>query len=306
MPGMKTTTSILRAVPTSRSAEQRGTALMVLGGLILGTIGIFVQQAAASPITTVLFRCFFGAVALLLWGGATGRLHELKLRGKELTAALLAGVLIVFNWTLFFAAIPKVSIAVATVLFHIQPFLVMGAGAWWLGERISKAQIAAAVVAFAGLVLATGLLEGGAGLTASYRTGVVLCLVGAVAYAGVTLVARRASTVSSFALSWWQCAVGVVLTAWWPLWHGWPPTTSMWLWLAGLGSIHTGLAYAILYAGMSHLRTSYIALLQFVYPLTAIVVDRVVYGHQLSLLQTAGVFLMAGALWTVRRGGPRS
>jgi drug/metabolite transporter (DMT)-like permease len=52
---------------------------------------------------------------------------------------------------------------------------------------------------------------------------------------------------------------------------------------------------------MSQLRTSRVALLQFVYPLTAIVVDRVVYGHQLAALQTVGVLIMAGALWTVRR-----
>ena len=72
--------------------------------------------------------------------------------------ALGAGVLIVLNWVLFFAAIPRVSIAIATVLFHIQPFFVIGLGAWWLGERVSRAQVIACVVALAGLVLATGLI----------------------------------------------------------------------------------------------------------------------------------------------------
>jgi DNA-binding transcriptional LysR family regulator len=137
--------------------------------------------------------------------------------------------------------------------------------------------------------------------TTSYQTGVALCLVGAVAYAGLPFIARKAKRVSSFALSWWQSAVGVLLTAWWPLWHGLPQTTSAWLWLAGLGSIHSGIAYVVLYAGMSQLRTNRVALLQFVYPLTAIVVDRVVYGRQLTALQTVGVLIMAGALWTVRR-----
>src|ERR1700677_3538661 len=89
-----------------------------------------------------------------------------------------------------------------------------------------------------------------------------------------------------------RCPGGsVLLTAWWPLWHGLPHTTTAWLWLAGLGSIHSGLAYVVLYAGMSQLRTSRVALVQFVYPLTAIVVDRVVYGHQLTALQTVGVLI---------------
>jgi hypothetical protein len=90
---------------------------MIAGGLILGTIGIFVEEAHQDPMTTVFFRCFFGMLALSLWGVATGRLHELKLRWRELTVALGAGVLIVLNWVLFFAAIPRVSIAIATVFF---------------------------------------------------------------------------------------------------------------------------------------------------------------------------------------------
>jgi drug/metabolite transporter (DMT)-like permease len=142
----------------SNTPERRGTALMIAGGLILGTIGIFVEEAHQDPMTTVFFRCFFGMLALSLWGVATGRLHELKLRWRELTVALGAGVLIVLNWVLFFAAIPRVSIAIATVLFHIQPFFVIGLGAWWLDERVSKEQVIACVVALAGLVLATGLI----------------------------------------------------------------------------------------------------------------------------------------------------
>ena len=276
---------------------------MVTGGLVLGTIGVFIQEANVSPMTTVLFRCFFGALALLVWGACTGRLCELRLRAKEFGVVLIAGGLIVSNWVLFFAAVPRVSIAVATVLFHIQPFLVMGAGAWLYGEKISRPQAASAVIALTGLALATGLFEGGstANMTHDYQIGVVLCIIGAVAYAGMAIAARSATTISSFALTWWQCAIGVVLTAWWPLWQGWPQTTAAWFWLSGLGSIHTGLAYMLLNTGMTGLRTGRIAVLQFVYPLTAILVDRLVYGHHLSTPQTGGVLLLTAALWALRR-----
>ena len=55
----------------------------------------------------------------------------------------------------------------------------------------------------------------------------------------------------------------------WPFLHGWPAPGPSWGWLAGLGAIHTGLAYVVLYAGMARLETSRIALLQFVYPAAA-------------------------------------
>jgi drug/metabolite transporter (DMT)-like permease len=308
MPCMKPTTfSSIAAIVDQQAThrERTGALLMVLGGVMLGTVGIFIQEAAQDPITTVLFRCFLGGVALLLWGMVNGRVAQLRLTGRALRYAVAAGLLIVVNWGLFFAAIPRTSIAVATVIFHVQPFWLMAMSAWWLHEKISAKRAAAAVIALCGLVLATGVLDG-IGRTqnvmpAGYWWGVAMCLVGSVAYAGVALIARVANQVSSFALAWWQCLVGVVVTCWWPFVHGLPGLVSTWGWLAGMGVIHTALAYVVLYAGMSRLRTGNIALLQFVYPLTAILVDRVVYGHTLSPTQIVGVGMMAVTLWSVRR-----
>ncbi len=64
--------------------------------------------------------------------------------------------------------------------------------------------------------------------------------------------------------------------------------------------LHTGLAYAILFAGMARLTLGRIAVLQYVYPLTAIVLDWAVYGRALGAVQLAGVGLMAGALLVVK------
>ena len=80
---------------------------MVAGGLLLGTIGVFVEKARQDPLTTVWFRCVFGALALLVWGLATGRGRELRLHGAGWAAAVATGVLMVSNWALFFAAIPR-------------------------------------------------------------------------------------------------------------------------------------------------------------------------------------------------------
>jgi len=289
--------------------ERHGVVLMVAGGLLLGTLGVFVEEAAQHPLTTVWFRCAFGGAALLLWGAAAGRLRELRLRGRGLAAALAAGVLMIANWALFFAAIERTSIGVATVVFHVQPLWVIALGAWWLRERVTRRQLGAALLALAGLALATGLLDGdspaAAGADSAYAIGLLLCLGGSLSYAAVTLIAKSAKDdgAGSFALAWWQCAVGVIALAWWPAVHGWPAVGPAWAWLAGLGVIHTGLAYVVLYAGMARLSTGRIALLQFVYPAAAVVVDWAVYGRALSGVQIAGVALMALALSAVRRPG---
>ncbi|KZK27428.1 transporter [Delftia sp. GW456-R20] len=289
------------AQAASTAQETRGQWLMIAGGVLLGTVGVFVEEARQHPLVTVLFRCAFGALALLAWGLATGRVRELRVRGRSWAVVVATGLLMVLNWALFFAAIPRTSIGVATIVFHIQPVWIMLFGTLVLCEAVAPRQVAAVLAALLGLVLTTGLLGGDAAAWGpDHVSGLLMCLAGSLCYAAVTILAKTEKVVTPFALAWWQCAVGTVLLLWVPLVHGWPQAPSSWAWLAGLGVLHTGLAYAILFAGMARLTLGRIALLQYVYPLTAIVLDWAVYGRALGFVQLAGVGLMAGALLVVK------
>jgi drug/metabolite transporter (DMT)-like permease len=53
---------------------------------------------------------------------------------------------------------------------------------------------------------------------------------------------------------------------------------------------------------MARLTLGRIAVLQFVYPLTAVLVDWLVYSRTLNRVQIGGMVLMALALWTIRLG----
>jgi len=273
---------------------------MCAGGLLLGTLGVFVEEAHADPLTAVWFRCAFGLLALLLWSACRGRLAELRLPRRAALLSVVAGLLMLLNWALFFAAIPRTSIALATVVFHVQPLWVLAFGMLWLGERASRLRIAALLLALLGLSLATGLWSGHLARSETMLLGIGCALGGSLSYAAVTLIAKQQRGVSSLALATWQCGVGCAVLAAWPWLHGWPPLPA-WGWLAGLGVLHTALAYVLLFAGMQRLPASQIALLQFVYPLAAIAVDAVVYGRVLDAGQWAGVALMGAALWAARQ-----
>lgn len=97
-----------------------------------------------------------------------------------------------------------------------------------------------------------------------------------------------------------------MVLAWWPLSQGWPPAGPAWAWLIGLGVIHTGLAYVVLYAGVARLAAGRVAVLQFVYPASAVAVEWAVYGRALSPSQMVGVGMMLLALVVVgtRRANP--
>ena len=279
----------------------------VLGCALLGTIGVFAREAHAAPLTATWFRCALGLLGLTCWVAWRRQVRFLRLTRTTGPWIVAAGSLMVLSWSLFFTAIERVPVGVAIVLFHVQPLWVLVLGALCLKESIGRRRVGAVSVAMFGLVLATGIAEhrtGGDGRQ-SYWLDVALCLLGAFCMACVTIIARRLRDLPAGILAWWQCAIGT-LTLWiWPMQHGWPAWGASWLWLAGLGIVHTGLAYTLIYSGMARLDTGRIALLQFVYPAVAIVIDRIFFGQHLSPLQLTGIAAMSIAIWLAERAPQR-
>ena len=293
------------------SRTQQGLLAFVAGSVLLGSVGVFVHQAGADPWTATWFRCAFGWLGLSLWLAATGQWRQLRLARADVLWVLASGALLVLAWGLFFAAMAHVPAGVATLLFHVQPLWLLLLGPLVLREAVDRHSWLAVALAMLGLLLATGLAQVGQGAHAGSGAGpgglvwlgVALCLFGSLCTAGVSLSARKLQGLSAAALAWWHCAMGTVALLVWPLTQGWPAWGSSWAWLAGLGLIHTALAYGLMYAGMARLPASRIARLQFIYPAVALALDWAVYGQRLGGVQLAGVALMAWAIWWAERRG---
>ncbi|MBT0569797.1 EamA family transporter [Curvibacter sp. CHRR-16] len=293
----------MTASNTPNTSPLHNKALVISGGLLFGTLGIFAQEAQQDALTITWFRCAVGALALLAWGRMSGNNHALRLHGRSWSMALTTGLLMVITWALFFGAMARTSIAVATLVFHIQPIMTMALGAIFLRERLQRIQWVMASLCFVGLALATGLLETTSPHIGSmdYWIGLCMCVGAALAYAVVTLIAKTNRSMSPLSLVTWQCLVGAVLLAWWPWTHGAAIHASNLAWLACIGIIHTALAYILIYTGFGRLSTGQIAPLQFVYPLTAITLDWIVYRNTLSAIQLSGVLMMGIAIAFISR-----
>ena len=312
---MDTKTQIIAAQATHTGRRQTaegvatsGAFAFLAGNALLGTIGVFVHYASTNPLTATWFRSVFGLLCLTLWLWQRRQMNHLRLNRETGPWILLAGALMVASWALFFDAITRTSAAVAIVLFHFQPMWVLLLGSLWLKEAVGRQRIVAVAAAMGGLVLATGLPEHIAvvgqddgGQRPGYWVGVVACLIGAFCTACVTIIARKLRDVPPGVVAWWQCAIGSAALWIWPLTKGWPPTGTSWIWLAGLGLVHTGLAYTLIYAGMARLSTARVAVLQFVYPAVAILLDWLVFDRKLSGYQLAGVVVMAVAILLAER-----
>ncbi|MFD0144399.1 MULTISPECIES: DMT family transporter [unclassified Streptomyces] len=268
--------------------ETRGTLELTLAMVLSGTLGIFVVESGAAPFDVVFFRCLFGAVALGAYSLARGYFTGHGFTPGKLGLAALGGVFIVFNWVFLFEAYEATSISFATVVYHTQPFFLVLLGAVLFRERITAAKFGWLGVAFVGLVLVSGVRPGD---TASLK-GLGLALAAAVLYALSTVVTKRITGVRPHLIALVQVLVGLPLLLPFVDLAGTGGIGAGWGWLVGLGFVHTGLMYVLMYAAYQKLPTAKIAVLAFTYPAVAMFADWAVYGHHIGLVQALGVPLI--------------
>lgn len=289
------------------TSVRRGSWEMVAAMLISGTIGWFVLVSGVSVIEVVFWRCVIGGLTLLLVCAVLGYLRLDLLSWAKVGLAVLSGVAIVGNWLLLFESYAHASIAISTAVYNVQPFMLVMLAAVFLGEKITVQKLAWLSVAFLGMlaiVTAHGEQQSGG----DYLAGIALALGAAFLYAIAALIIKRLKDVPPHLMALIQVATGAVLLA--PLvpWNSLGVASNAWAALVTLGVVHTGLMYVLLYGAIQKLPTALTGALSFIYPIAAIFVDWIAFGHRLGWLQWLGVAAILLAAAGLQRGWwwPRS
>ena len=287
---------------------RRGSLEMIVAMLISGTIGWFVLVSGQPVLDVVFWRCVFGAATLLVICGALGFLQRGILTRQIFALAVLSGVAIVGNWLLLFASYSRASIAISTAVYNVQPFMLVGLAALFLGEKITLQKLLWLGVAFLGM-LAIVSAHGAQGETGDkYLLGIALALSAALLYAFAALIIKRLTGTPPHLIALIQVSTGVLLLAPWAHFNGLPQQPTAWSSLLTLGVVHTGIMYVLLYGAIQKLPTALTGALSFIYPIAAIFVDWFAFGHRMNLVQWLGVIaiLLAAAGmqqgWGVRTG----
>ena len=285
----------------------RGTAEMTAAMIISGTIGWFVVMSGQSVVAVAFWRCLFGAATLALVCAALGFFRRGVITRRQVSLAVLGGLAIVGNWLLLFAAYPRASISIATAVYNTQPFMLVALGALFLGERLSAAKLAWLALAFGGMLLIVQAKAGGAS-GSDYLVGILLALGAAFLYALAAIAAKKLKGTPPHLIALIQVTVGALALA--PLadFAQTPADARSWSLLLALGVVHTGLMYILLYGAIQKLPTSLTGALSFIYPIVAILVDRIAFGHQLQMVQLIGAaaILFAAAGMTLGWSLPRT
>jgi len=272
---------------------QSGVWQMSLAMLISGSIGAFVLLSGLPVMEVVFARCLIGGVTLVLFIRLS---REPLARLSRLTLLLMAagGVAVVINWLLLFASYRHLSIGLSTVIYNTQPFMLV-LMSMLLGERVSSVKWAWLTLAFGGVVLVLSS-ELGAAHQGNGLLGVAMALGAAFFYALTALITRQLRQVSPKQIALVQMVVGTLMLL--PLVQfSFDLEPMQWGILLTVGIVHTGIMYQLLYTAIQKLPTPVTGSLSFIYPLVAVVVDKLVFNHTLSLTQLAGgaLILLAAA-----------
>lgn len=258
---------------------------------VSGTVGAFVLEAGVDAFTAVFWRCAFGSLFLALWSLAFGYLPDRGFQWSNVARAALAGAFLALCWVCFFTGIQMTSISTATIVFQSYAFLLVLAGILVLGERASLDQFFWLLTAFIGVPLASGAIGMPMMAGGSWMLGALLSLAAAGCYVVITLVVRSIKGQRPEVTMMYQAIVGALMLS---VLADFTQEISLpsWGWLIGIGVIHSGLVMAAMYATFPLLQTPVIAIMNFVYPGVAILIDWLFYGHHLGLMQWFGLALI--------------
>jgi drug/metabolite transporter (DMT)-like permease len=174
-----------------RTLAQRPALGVLVGAFAISFSGILYRLAEVSPATGAFFRCFWALP--LLWLVTRWEERRIGPRSRSLKrAAWLAGAFFAADLLLWHYAIEDVGAGLATVLGNTQVLLV-GVLAWALfRERLPRGSLLAIPVAMVGIVLISGVLEGGAYGDDPAR-GALLGVLTGLAYSGFLLALRKST-----------------------------------------------------------------------------------------------------------------
>ncbi len=264
---------------------------------LFGSIGFFTVHTGVPATELVFIRCicatlFLGGMWLITGGHKTEIWDK-----KEVLRTLLCGVFIVLNWVFLFKAFEEMSISIAISIYNLAPIFVLIFGALFLKEKMTIQALLATLTCFIGSMFIIGL-NNFMSLSEFLKSGFIWALLSALFYAFTMLTSKTITNLSSYALTYIQTTVGIVILlpfVNFSLFEG--LTTTNWLYILGTGFIHTGFVYYLFFDSIRSLSTILVSVLVFVDPVVAILLDMLLLDFMPSFMQTVGIVLIFGGIF---------
>lgn len=287
--------------------------LVMCACLAVGQVAIKVANAGISPLFQAGLRSAGAAALLGLLAAARGT--RLLAFDQTFWPSLLVSALFALEFALLYPGLQLTTASHAVILLYTSPFVV-AVGAHFLlpGDRLTRAKLAGLLLAFGGVALVVLGRDqariAAAGAPGPTLLGDLLCLGGALAWGGLTLVIRASAlkTVSPERVTFVQLLLSAPILIALSLALGEPGLTQPTL-------LHWGaFAFTVVFVGFFvftatnwlYLRYPASRVMAFLLltPVFGVIAANVLLGEPLSPNLLGGLVLVVAGLWLVNR--PRS
>ncbi|MFS8202284.1 DMT family transporter [Streptomyces sp. CWNU-52B] len=292
---------MLTRLPLSAALVPRGTALLVLAGLLWGTGGLagslLASRTGMHPVAVAALRLLIGGIFITIYAATAGGFRTVPRTRAAAARLSVTGLLMATYQTAYFAAVQATSVSLATLTTMVAIPVLVTIGSAVLDRRLPTLRAAASIVtAVSGLML---LLNSPTSTGGNHIAGAGLALLAALGFALLTL-DRRAPLpgLDPNAATGLGFMTGGLLLLPAGLLSGMelPPRIDVVGAVMFLGLVPTAVAYTSYFTGLRHAGAAAGIIAILLEPLTATQLAVLIAHDHLDGLQVLGAFLVLVAI----------
>ena len=270
----------------------KGTILFTTAMGISGSIGFFVKLIDLTALDIVFFRSLIASITLFVYILIFERKEFFKI-DKNFKYIILTAIFLVLNWIFLFASFKHTSISIAISIYYLAPIFVMLYGVILLKEPNATFKIFIIIIAFIGAILVSNI-----NFTTHTNSlkGVIYALLAAIFYALLIVVAKKIKDTKASHIAFFQTLIGTFLLIFF-IDFNFNISTIRYDIILLIGVVHTALMYILFFRGIKDAPLSIVAILGFIDPLIALLLDVIILKSHLTLYQYIGIFLIMGAIF---------
>ena len=174
--------------------------------ILYGTIGVFLRYVKIPSEAVALCRGAIGSVVILLYLKVRHERLNRPAIQKNLFWLILSGICLGLNWVFLFASYKKTTVAIASLCNYMAPIIVIIIAPVVLHERADRRKIPCILAALVGIVLVSGVLDGGD----ANLPGVLMGLLAALGFVCVVICNRKIHDIPALDKAVVQLAVSAV------------------------------------------------------------------------------------------------
>ncbi|MDO5089701.1 MAG: DMT family transporter, partial [Leptotrichiaceae bacterium] len=242
--------------------------------IIFGTIGIFVRFIPFSSGLIAGVRGIIGTLFLIIFVKIKGEKISYEAIKNNFKILCISGILIGANWILLFEAYNYTTVATATLCYYLAPVFIIILSPAVLKEKLTLKKGICTLTALMGMFFISGVMRQG-GIGNTLPKGIIYGVGAAVLYACVVLLNKFLKNISAYEITIVQLFIAALTVIPHLLFtekmavKGIITPQSILL-LIIVGTVHTGITYAMYFSTIKTLKAQTVAIFSYIDPVVAI------------------------------------